>query len=356
MKSNKFKIGLFGINSSSGLSLTRVKERWKADWADLKKLIDFCDKNNFDFILPLSKWQGWGGTTDPNKMSYETFNFASILLNHSRNLSFYSTVHIPFIHPVYAARSIATISSYFKGRIGLNIVCGWNNNEYKMFYNGSTPIDKDRYNFGTEWIKIFKLLLDKKNTKVNFNGKYFKIKSANCYPKSFDQPYPEIVSAAYSNNGRDFAIKNCKVLFTMFENLDRTRKINYELKKKASKLGKKISIYTPIHIIARRSNSEANEFHDYYSDKYIDNEATQNFIKNVSVAGKKSLYKIMVSKKSIIASSCGSKIIKGSYKDVREQLSELKNAYFNGAAFSFVNYLDDIKNFKKYVLKKDLFS
>ena len=63
----------------------------------------------------------------------------------------------------------------------------------------------------------------------------------------------------------------------------------------------------------------------------------------------------MLAKKNLIASSCGSKIIKGSYKDVREQLNELKNANFDGAAFSFVNYLEEIKNFKKYVLKEDLF-
>ena len=50
---NKLKIGLFGINSNSGLSLTKHKKRWKADWNEIKKLIIYCDRNNFDFILPL---------------------------------------------------------------------------------------------------------------------------------------------------------------------------------------------------------------------------------------------------------------------------------------------------------------
>ena len=62
MKLNKkFEIGLFGINSSSGLSLTQHKMRWQAEWDEIKKLVIYCDKNGFDFILPLSKWQGWGG-------------------------------------------------------------------------------------------------------------------------------------------------------------------------------------------------------------------------------------------------------------------------------------------------------
>ena len=45
MKLKKFKIGLFGINSSSGLSLTRLDKRWKANWNETKKLVTYCDKN-----------------------------------------------------------------------------------------------------------------------------------------------------------------------------------------------------------------------------------------------------------------------------------------------------------------------
>ena len=63
----------------------------------------------------------------------------------------------------------------------------------------------------------------------------------------------------------------------------------------------------------------------------------------------------MMSKKNIIASSCGSKIVKGSFKDVSEQLREIKKSNFNGAAFSFVNYLTEIKDFKKKVIDKKVF-
>ncbi len=353
MKSkNKFQIGLFGINSSSGLSLTKHKNRWKADWEEIKKLVIFCDKSNFDFILPLSKWQGWGGDTNPNSLSYETLNFASILLGITKKIYFYSTTHIPFIHPVYAARSLSTISSYYKGRLGLNVVCGWNNNEYKMFFDESKPLNQNRYEYGEEWIKIFKLLINKKKNNINFNGKFFKIKSANCEPKSFEQPHPNLVSAAYSEQGRNFAIKNCDTIFTMFESVERTKKINLELINKAKRKGNNIKIFTPIHIIARKTASEADDFHYDYSQKRIDNKATKNFINNVASAGKKSLFKIMMSKKNIIASSCGSKIVKGSFKDVSEQLREIKKSNFSGAAFSFVNYLTEIKDFKKMVIDK----
>ena len=355
MKLKKFKIGLFGINSSSGLSLTRLDKRWKANWNETKKLVTYCDKNNFDFILPLSKWRGWGGSTDPNSLSYETINFAALLSSITKNLFYYSTVHVPFIHPVYAARSINTVSSFYKGRIGLNIVCGWNNDEYKMFYNNSKPLSNDRYLYGEEWVKIFKLLVNKKKNLINFKGKFFNIKNAQCFPKSYDQPFPNIVSAAYSQEGRRFAIKNCNTIFTMFENFERTKIINKELLNNAKKYNNNIKIYTPIHIICRKSEGEADDFHRLYSEKYIDEGAVNNFIGNVAKAGKKSLFRIMQGEKNRIASSCGSKIIKGSYKNVAEQLRELKSANFSGAAFSFVNYLEEIKHFKEKVLIKKPF-
>ena len=155
--------------------------------------------------------------------------------------------------------------------------------------------------------------------------------------------------------GRRFAFNNCNILFTMFENLERTKKINSNLILEARKKNKKIELYTPIHIICRNSENEANEFHQQYSIKEQDTDAVYNFVKNVAIADKKTLYKIMKAKSHIIASSCGSKIIKGNPNQVCEQLSELKKANFSGAAFSFMNYLKEIKFFNEKVLSKKPF-
>jgi dimethylsulfone monooxygenase len=351
MNSNKFKIGLFGINSSSGLSLTKYKNRWKATWDEMYELIKFADKKNFDFILPLSKWKDWGGSTEPNKISYETFNFSSLLLPITKKIFFFSTIHVPFVHPVYAAKVISTINSAHPKRLGLNIVCGWNENEYQMFYKQNDNFSKERYLYGEEWVKIYDRCLKVKN--FSFKGNFFNIKNASVYPKNRNSI--PLVSAAYSEEGRKFAMKNCNYLFTMFENFQRTKKLNEELISRAKINKKNIKIFTPIHIICRKTESEADDFHDYYSIKKKDEKAVNNFINNVAVANKKTLHKIMKSKSNIIASSCGSKIIKGNPKQVAEQLRELKNAKFSGAAFSFVNYLDEIKFFTKKVLSQKPF-
>tara|TARA_B100001173_G_C16003683_1_gene554562 strand:- start:248 stop:1312 length:1065 start_codon:yes stop_codon:yes gene_type:complete len=345
----KFYIGLFGINSSSGLSLTKNKDRWKANWKEIIELVKYVDRNNFDFILPLSKWKGWGGETNPNTLSYETFNFASLLLPITNKILFYSTVHLPFVHPVFAAKAASTILSAYPKRYGLNLVCGWNENEYQMFYKVNKEFSSNRYMYGAEWTKIFTNLTNT-NKKINFSGKFFQIKNAEVFSEN-KRDIP-LVSAAYSSDGRKFATKYCKILFTMFDNFERTKKINKDLISQAKNQGKKIELYTPIHIICRKSNLEADDFHSQYSELEQDKVAVHNFIKNVAIADKKTLYKIMKSKSATIASSCGSKIIKGNPNEVCEQLRELKSANFTGAAFSFVNYLKEVKFFKEKVLNK----
>ena len=46
----KFEIGLFGLNSNSGIAMTKSKKRWKANWEDIKKVIDHGLKNTKEDI------------------------------------------------------------------------------------------------------------------------------------------------------------------------------------------------------------------------------------------------------------------------------------------------------------------
>jgi FMNH2-dependent dimethyl sulfone monooxygenase len=349
MKKN-FKIGLFGINSSGGLSLTRSKERWTADWKEIIKLVKYADQNKFDFILPLSKWKGWGGETNPAGLSYETFNFASLLLPITKKIQFYSTVHVPFVHPVYAAKATRTITSAYPQRYGLNLVCGLSQVEHEMFYKINKNDLSKKFKYASEWIKIFNKLIYS-NSNFSFKSNFFNIKNASIYSTKLEMV--PLISAAYSDEGRKFALSNCKILFTAFDNFEKTKKNNKILLERAKTIYKKIQLYTPIHIICRKTESEANEFHIRYSVKEQDSRAVYNFIQNFAMTKKKTLFKIMKSKSQLIASSCGFKIIKGNPKQVGEQLRELKNAHFSGAAFTFVNYLNEIKFFNEKVLSKN---
>ena len=145
---NNFKLGVFSANADGGLTLTTVPERWRAKWADIVAVAQMADRAGIEFFLPIARWKGYGGETDARGLSYETLTHGAALAAVTERIAIFSTVHVPLVHPVFAAKAIATIDHVSGGRAGLNIVCGWNQPEFDMF--GVTAV-ADRYAQGHEW-------------------------------------------------------------------------------------------------------------------------------------------------------------------------------------------------------------
>src|ERR1700682_5865508 len=61
---NRLKLGLFGANCSSGRAVTKVPERWSGSWPDNLKLARMADEAGIDFMLPIGRWEGYGGESD----------------------------------------------------------------------------------------------------------------------------------------------------------------------------------------------------------------------------------------------------------------------------------------------------
>ena len=70
---NTLKIGLFASNPSSGRTPTRVPERWSGSRDDNLALARIANSARLDFMLPLSRWRGYGGQTNYQGAGLETF-------------------------------------------------------------------------------------------------------------------------------------------------------------------------------------------------------------------------------------------------------------------------------------------
>ncbi|MBV9635561.1 MAG: LLM class flavin-dependent oxidoreductase, partial [Methylobacteriaceae bacterium] len=130
---NPFKLGIFALNADGGLTLTRVPERWPALWSEIVEVARMADAAGLEFILPIARWKGFGGEMNGREWSFETFTFAAALAGVTRRIALFATVHVPMVHPVFAAKALATVDHASNGRAGLNIVCGWNPEEFGMF-------------------------------------------------------------------------------------------------------------------------------------------------------------------------------------------------------------------------------
>ena len=102
---NKFKIGLFGPNCSSGRAVTKVPERWSGNWEDNLALAQMADEAGIDFLLPIGRWKGYGGDTNYQGATFETIAWATGLLAATKRITVFATVHAPLFPPVIAAKA-----------------------------------------------------------------------------------------------------------------------------------------------------------------------------------------------------------------------------------------------------------
>src|SRR5262249_39596795 len=188
---NRLQIGLFGANCSSGRAVTKVPERWSGNWPDNKKLARMADEAGIDFLLPIGRWKGYGGDTDYQGATLETFTWACGLLASTRRITVFGTVHAPLFNPIIAAKEMVTADHIGEGRFGLNIVVGWNEGEFEMF--GVQQRDHEqRYEYAQEWIDVIKMIWSDKED-FDFDGAYLHMKGIRGKPKPYGGTRPVIM-------------------------------------------------------------------------------------------------------------------------------------------------------------------
>ena len=177
---NKFKLGLFGMNCSGSFATT-APERWRAGWDENLEAARLADEAGLEFVLPIARWIGYGGQTDRQGTSFESLSWASALLAATDEIVAFSTIHVPLVHPVFAAKSIVTADHVGQGRFGINIVSGWNVEEFAMF---GIPLREhdERYDYSAEWVSILKRIYSETEP-FDYEGKYFSLKNVDGKPK-----------------------------------------------------------------------------------------------------------------------------------------------------------------------------
>ena len=151
------------------------------------------------------------------------------------------------------------------------------------------------------------------------------------------------MSAAFSPDGRKFALENCNILFTTFSDTKRSKLINLEILKKKPN----IKIFTAINIFCKKSRVEAEEYFDYCTNKNLIKKAVNNFIKNLG-ASSPIVSKYLKKMKQTVAA--GAEHFPFGSKDITEQIRELYDAKFSGIAVSMVNYRSELKIFSEKIL------
>ena len=352
---NALKIGLFGANCSSGRCATTVPERWSASWPDCLALARLADDAGLDFMLPIARWKGYGGDTDFHGRSLETITWAVGLLCATKRMTVFGTVHAPLFHPLIAAKEFVTADHIGEGRVGVNIVVGWNEGEFEMF--GVKQREHDvRYDYAQEWIDVVKQAWSRDGT-FDFDGKYLQLKDARAYPKPYGDSRPLLMNAGSSDVGQAFALKNCDAFFvatsTSRTSLAGSAVKVAEVKTAAQTLGSDIEVFTVGQVICRPTQKEADEYYQHVNIDNADWGAIDCMLANKSITPQTIPPEEYYAKRRFFAAnSIGGYPFVGTPDRVAEELTIISQAGVRGIGLSFVNFLAEVPYFCDEVLPR----
>lgn len=345
---NRFKLGLFGMNCSGSFA-TMAPERWQAGWAENLAAARLADEAGLEFILPIARWLGYGGATDRQGTSFETLSWASALLSATEEIVAFATIHVPLIHPVFAAKSIATADHVGQGRFGINIVSGWNVEEFAMF---GIPLREhdERYEYSAEWVTILKQI-HSSSAPFDHDGKYFQLKGVEGKPRPWGGGRPMLMSAGSSPAGRNFAVKHTDCLFMV---ITEEGSIAADVARARAVPGSdKVGLYASGHLLCRPTAKETREYYHYLVHETGDWEAAENIIAKRAAGNSQSLSpELMRKMKERVISGGATFPVIGSYDEVAEKFLRLSQAGLDGMALILVNYVNEMPALRDEVLPR----
>ena len=348
---NKLSLGLFGVNCSGGLAVTTVPERWEASWENNQSAAKMADQSGLDFMLPLGRWKGYGGITDHNASNFETLTWASGILASTINLMAFGTVHVSLFNPIVAAKQMVTADHIGHGRFGLNIVCGWNNDEFDMLGVGLPKHDK-RYDQGQEWIDVISKVWTEDGP-FDYEGDFYQVRKTEINPKPYGGGKPMIVAAGNSPRGREFAARNADMMFTNLRgDISEVAGNVAALRELASGYNRDIGVFSNVAIVCRPTKKEAEEYYRYYAIENADWDAVEILIEGRGLKKPGITEEALQAARIRAAGGNGALPIVGAPDDIVALMKRLYDGGVTALAMGFTNYLEHFPYFRDEVLPR----
>ena len=350
LETSDFRLGLFSSNCSGGLAVTTIPERWDASWESNLRLAVLADRVGIDFMLPIARWIGYGGQTNFHESVLEPIPWATAIVTATERLSAFCTTHTAFNHPAVTAKQLATIDQMAPGRIGVNVVAGWNQPEYEAM-GVDLPQDHDaRYARSQEWIDVVTTLWAREG-RYDLAGAYWDLHGIESVPKPAAGRLP-ILNAGSSAQGRAYAARNADFVFTIVGGPEDGAGIVAGVKADAAAQGREVGVLTPTHVVCRPTRQEAEDFLQYYAVDHADWDAVDNLMRLQGVHAQSFTKDMLELFRPRFAAGHGTCPLIGTPDEVADQIEALATAGFGGITMSFVDYVGELEYFAQEVLPR----
>ena len=345
----RLKLGTFQTNLDSGCVMSDLDGRLDITWPNTVALAKLADEMEFEAMVPVARWQGWGGKTNPQGPGFEAYTWAAGIAASTAKAGVISTSHITINHPIIAAKQSAAIDHISNGRFTLNIVTGWVQPEIEMF-NQPMLSHEDRYACAEEWLAIVKRLWTEDGS-FDHDGRFYKIVKGYLEPKPIQHPYPAIMNAGASERGRHFAAKHCDLVYTVIRTggLEECRAHVQAYHRLAREnYNREIKVWTLVNVVLGETEKEARDFYNYYVHQRGDWEAAKYMVETFSLEVNQRNVppeRIKPLQEAFIQGWGGLPVV-GTKEQVVDTLITLSRAGLDGLLVACPRYIEGLREFR----------
>jgi dimethylsulfone monooxygenase len=347
---NRLKLGIFAHNGS-GSAHTVAPEAYAVTWPQTLELSRTADAAGYEAIVPFGRWKGYV-EGDPDHRSHEClepYTWAAAIAQATEHAAVFTTSHVSTIHPLLAAKQGATIDHISGGRFALNVVAGWQENEFRMF--GTSLSERgDRYEQATEWLELIKLFWTE-DGEFDFQGRFYTAERALARPRPLQQPFPAIMNAGSSPAGKDFAAAHSDLAFVILASEDpevcRAQIAEYR-DLAAREHGRDLQVWGYTYVIQRETHAAAVAYERYLAER-PDEPALETWMNGITaVQGLPPEVLAVMRHRSIVGMS-GYPLV-GTAEEIAARLAGLSDAGLDGVLLTWVDYADGLARFNADVL------
>jgi dimethylsulfone monooxygenase len=349
---NKLKIGIFGTNGK-GVTQTLVPEAGKRNWPISLETAKIADEAGYEAVVPYARWKGYVDD-DPRHASGEVmdpFTWAAGIAQATKRVGIFVTSHAPTIHPIMAAKQLATIDIISNGRLGLNVVGGWNRPELEMF---GAPLKEhdERYDHLAEWLQIMERLWSEYDD-FDYRGRFFNILKGVSLPKPLQQPRPAIMNAGGSDRGRAFACEHADMCFVVVKSDDKEKiQADVEGYKSLARqtFGREVQVWTNAFVVQGDTQAEAEDYLQYYAVEHQDRRSVDGWMEKQRIETQILPPAIFESFRMRIAAGAGGFPLVGTADHIAERMQFLWSCGIDGILLTWVDYVAGMHGFNNAVL------
>jgi FMNH2-dependent dimethyl sulfone monooxygenase len=346
---NRMKIGVMAFNCSLGSTVTTDPLAWELTWPNNVLLAQMADTAGFEALLPVGRWRGYGGETNFNGSTFESFTWASGIAAVTNRIAVLATVHAPLVHPVTAAKQAATIDHISSGRFVMNIVCGWNKPEFDMFGVEWRGHDQ-RYEYAAEWLHLMQRLWTE-TSEFDFNGEFFSGKSLWSEPKPIQSPLP-LMNAGSSDIGQAFSARHCDMNFVMLRQKsdDADRAQIAGLKRMALENRRQSQCWIHAYVVCRDTEKEARDILNRYVRENGDWDTAARMVEMFGMESATLDAAVLDAFKFHFIAGHGGYPLVGTPTQIVEQIDRLSATGVDGILMSWLDYLGECRQWIDDVL------